>query len=204
VKKSLAARFVAVLVLLPRVGLAQTPAADAGPLNIDTVVAEQRDQVWEARAKKNDVNINLLQLIAGAIPSLIASSLFGSASSIGSLPIEYERALSRGLSVFGLLQPTIGVVTAGRTASGLGFGIGLGARAYFSGNALQGFWLGGEGDVPISPPLGISARVESGYNFMFSTNLTLSLGGGLGLTYSTTINGFVPAGGLRIALGYAF
>jgi len=39
---------------------------------------------------------------------------------------------------------------------------------------------------------------------MFSTNLTLSLGGGLGLTYSTTINGFVPAGGLRIALGYAF
>src|SRR5262249_951292 len=104
------------------------------------------------------------------------------------------------------------ISVAGQSASGFAFGLGLGARAYFSGNAPNGFWLGGEGDIPVYPSFtGVSVRVESGYNFAFSNNLTFSLGGGLGLTYTTVLNpvtqvpgGFLPAAGLRLGLGYAF
>jgi hypothetical protein len=216
VKKSLAALFVAVLVLLPRAGLAQTtpPAETAGPLNIDAVPAEQRDQVWEAQAKKNDVNLNLLPPVLGLIISVSASSLLGSAAGIISLPLEYERAINRGFSVFGILQPSFAAISAGgQSASAFSFGIGAGARAYFSGNAPNGFWLGGEADVPVYPqPTGVSVRVESGYNFAFGNNLTFSLGGGLGLSYLSVtdpntgiaVAGFFPAAGLRTCLGYAF
>ena len=214
-KKSLAALFVAVLVLLPRAGLAQTtPAETGGPLNIDAVPAEQRDQVWEAQAKKNDVNINLLPPVLGLIISVSASSLLGSAAGVISLPLEYERAINRGFSVFGILQPSFAAVSvAGQSASAFSFGLGLGARGYFSGNAPNGFWLGGEADIPVYPQfLGASVRVESGYNFAFANNLTFSLGGGLGLSYlsvtdpttGVTAAGFFPAAGLRTALGYAF
>jgi hypothetical protein len=215
VKKSLAALFVAVLVLLPRAGLAQTaPTETGGPLNIDAVPAEQRDQVWEAQARKNDVNINLLPPVLGLIISVSASSLLGSAAGVISLPLEYERAINRGFSVFGILQPSFAAISvAGQSASAFSFGLGVGARGYFSGNAPNGFWLGGEADIPVYPQFaGVSVRVESGYNFAFSNNLTFSLGGGLGLSYLTTVDpisgtpigGFFPAAGLRTALGYAF
>lgn len=219
-KKSLAALFVGGLVLLPRVGLAQTLAADrGGPLDIDTVPAEQRDLVWDAQAKKNDLSINLFPPAAGLILSAVSSSLLGSAGfSFIMLPVEYERALSRGMSVFWILQPSFAADSDG-VQWGWRFllGVGLGARAYFSGNAPLGFWLGGEGDIPIYPTSGdgfgadTAVRVESGYNLMFSNNLMLSLGGGLGLSYSNAIDpntnapyGLRPAVGLRIVLGYAF
>jgi hypothetical protein len=217
-KNQVAALFIAVLVLLPTAGRAQTqppapaPApAQEGPLNIDAVPAEQRDQVWEAQARKNNLNINLLPPIGSLLLSISASSLLGSAAGVISIPFEYERALNRGLSVFGILNPAFaGVAAAGQSASAFSFGLGLGVRGYFSGNAPIGFWLGGEGDIPVYPSFGgATVRVESGYNFAFATNLSLSLGGGLGLTYSTVLNpltnspiGFFPALGLRIALGY--
>lgn len=208
--KRLAAASAVVLALaVPAAGLAQTTsAAPANPLNLETVPAEQRDAVWEQYAHKNVISLNILVPLTGIIVTATASNLgFGVVGGIA-LPVEYERSLSKGMSVFGIVWP--GVVTAAGNTS-VGFGLGGGARAYFTGNAPQGFWLGLEVDGQFVS-FSVGGRVEAGVNFLFANNLTLSLGGGLGVAYGQTINpvtgavglGVLPSLGLRFNLGYAF
>jgi len=217
--KRLAAASAAAAVLalaVPGASLAQTApppgttgtGVQASPLNLEAVPPDQRDAVWEQSARKNVISVNILVPLTGIIVTATASNLGLGVVGGLSLPVEYERSLNKGVSVFGILWP--GLATLGGNTQ-FGLTLGAGARAYFSGNAPQGFWFGLEVDGAVTS-LNVAGRAEAGVNWIFANNFTLSLGGGLGVAYATTVNpatgqtitGVIPSLGLRFNLGYAF
>jgi hypothetical protein len=222
VKKLAAA---AIAVCLPFAALAQTPpplelaptvtasAAPDSPLDLGRYPSARRDEIWERYARKNQVSVNVLYPVGGAILLGVASSFwgsFGDGSAMGaiSLPVEYERSMNRNLSLFGVVQPTF---ATGQGSSAFSCAVGAGTRLYFTGNAPQGFWTGLEVDHALGSQA-FTMRAEAGTNTVFDNGLSVSFGGGLGLTWAgdvvnpaTGLNiNFFPAAGLRFSIGYLF
>ena len=119
------------------------------------------------------------------------------------VPVEYERCLNRYVSVVGVAEP---IVATGFGGGEFMLGLGLGARAYAYGNAPQGPWVGVQLEVLARLLTIATGRLEAGYSILFANSVVLSFGAGLGWSYSNvsgTLSSYLPAFGLRGALGYA-
>jgi hypothetical protein len=184
-----------------------------GALDLSKYPSRQRDEVWNRYARRNQVSVNLLYPVGGAILLGVATGFWGSLGSsdaLGavSLPVEYERSMNRNCSLFGVIQPT---VATGLGSTELSVAVGAGTRLYLSGNAPQGFWTGLQVDHALGSHA-FTTRAEIGSNTIFENGLTFSIGAGLGLTYASDVINpitglnipFFPAAGLRVSLGYAF
>lgn len=190
-----------------------TSAAPDSPLDLTKVPSAQRDEVWTRYARRNQVSVNVLYPVGGAILLGVASGLsssFESGEAMGaiSLPVEYERSMNRNYSLFGVVQPT---VATGRGTTELSCAVGAGTRLFFSGNAPQGLWTGLEVDHALGSHA-FTMRAEMGSNTVYENGLTVSFGAGLGLTYASDVLNpftsksipFFPAAGLRLSIGYSF
>jgi hypothetical protein len=187
--------------------------AAAIALTVSSVALAQESSPLPARdAPKNVISVNVLYPIGGMI---FTSVLAVPAAVIGtdlpysiSLPVEYERSISPGLSLFGVLMPT---ASGGAGSKSVTLGVGAGARAYYVGSAPRGLWTGVEVDGVVGVPA-FTARIESGGNLLIANAITLSAGFGLGLTYAKEVHNLLindtdvllPAAGLRLSVGYAF
>lgn len=198
--------------LSPETTVVASGTAPDSPLDLSKFPSAQRDEVWKRYARRNQLSVNVLYPVGGAILLGVASGLSSSfgGSSLGaiSLPVEYERSMNRSWSLFGMVQPT---VATGRDSTEFSCAVGAGTRLYFTGNAPQGFWTGLEVDHALGSQA-VTARAEAGTNAVFDNGLTLSFGGGLGLTWANDVMNpltgrninFFPAAGLRFAIGYSF
>lgn len=138
----------------------------------------------------------------------------------GTLPLEYERAVTHDMSFFAggrVTFPAAGALVGIQT---WGVGSVLGLR-FFPGEAPapQGLWLGVEtqagyfrttvGPTGALSEYGFHAALVSGYTFVSSMGLTISSGLGAGVGYSSvglfaTGPGVVPAFSMHLNAGYAF
>lgn len=121
------------------------------------------------------------------------------------VPIEYEGAVGEVVSLF--IAPRLAF-----NSSGLGYGVGVGARFYvLNGPALTGLWFGPElgvlygaaNSTSANATVAFSAGAGLGYNLLLGEWLMLSPGinfGFVGLGGSTIAVAFSP----RLVLGYAF
>lgn len=198
----LLAAIAAAAVIAPFTASAQTPPLD-GPLDLNAYPAAQRDELWERYARKNHFNVNVLYPVSGFLVSAMVSGVLTSVGLQGvgaiSFPVEYERCLNRGMSVYGMVQPEQ-AFGGGESRSTLT--LGAGARAYVMGNAPDGYWVGLHAST-VLPVDAVTMRFEVGWNAIYPNHLTASFGMGAGLTYSST-GARLPAVGLRFTAGYVF
>lgn len=138
----------------------------------------------------------------------------------GTVPVEYERAVTHDMSFFAggrLTFPAVGSLL-GITTWGVGSVLGL---RFFPGEAPapHGLWLGVETQAgylwtTASPAgarseYGFHAALVAGYTFISHAGLTISSGLGAGLGFSSvglfgTGAGVVPAFSMHLNTGYAF
>jgi hypothetical protein len=204
----------------PSISVEATPSPTApatldpldGVIDLSAYPAAQRDAIWERYGRKNHINVNILYPMGGLIMTTVVTGFRTSMGLQGqgaiSVPFEYERCLNRGMSVFGVLQPEASF-DQGETKHTLA--VGAGGRAYFTGTAPDGFWMGVHASS-VLPVDSVTMRIESGYNGVFANGLTASFGMGAGLTHSSTATipfssdpmPWLPAFGIRFTVGYAF
>jgi hypothetical protein len=98
------------------------------------------------------------------------------------LPLELEFAVSPNLSVYAIGSPLV-------LLSGAGGGVALngGVRGYFSGNAPDGFWLGGQvGVTTLGTSYGsvtsVDLQPQIGYQWVFDGGFTIGVGVGLSVS----------------------
>lgn len=142
---------------------------------------------WEAGARKNVITYDLLATAAGiSVAATLNASGADQGLTILQVAFAYERALTPHFSVFGIVSPSHWEEPGFNPANY--FGLTVGAKYYFFGEAPSGFFAGGQvGQMPLNFGPGIEPEV--GYQWPLDFGLTLAAV--LGLPISQTPMGVI-------------
>ena len=155
------------------------------------------EKQWNPDARKTVIKLHPAAAAAGLALSALSST------TILMLPVELEHAVGPNVSLYGMAVP---MFMATRLQSVGGIGLNGGVRAYFSGNAPDGFWLGGQVNATLlasSSVGGISFDLQPqvGYQWILENGFTIGLGGGLSLG---ALMNAQPALTWQVPIGFAW